>query len=96
MSDVRKDHGDTQADLAKRLGVSLPTVRSWEQERSAPSHEMLIQICQLYSVSSDYLLGLSDADPLYHRAMRAEMFTAEELAALDNFEKFLLWKRNRK
>ena len=63
LSDIRKDHGETQADLAARLGVSLPTVRAWEQEKSSPSHEMLVSICRTYGISSDYLLGLSDIDP---------------------------------
>jgi len=42
LAEMRKDHGDTQAGLAARLGVSLPTVRAWEQEKSSPSHEMLV------------------------------------------------------
>ena len=63
LAEIHKDHGDRQADLAQKLQVTLYTVRSWEQEKSAPSHEMLVRICRLYQVSSDYLLGLSDYDP---------------------------------
>lgn len=65
LSEVRKDHGDTQASLAEKLNVSLFAIRSWEQEKSAPSHEMLVSICKLYQISSDYLLGLSNIDPIY-------------------------------
>lgn len=36
LAEVRKDHGDTQAALAKRLRVTLSAVRSWEQEKSSP------------------------------------------------------------
>lgn len=36
LSEVRKDHGDTQAKLAQKLEVSLPTVRAWEQEKAPP------------------------------------------------------------
>ena len=63
LADVRKDHGDTQAALADRLKVSLSSIRSWEQEKSSPPHELLVSICKIYEVSSDYLLGLSDVDP---------------------------------
>lgn len=93
MAEVRKDHGETQAVLAGRLGVSLPTVRAWEQEKSSPSHEMLVAICTLYHVSADYLLGLSDVDPAYAHQSRLERFTKEELAAVRDYEKYLLWKR---
>ena len=64
LAEVRKDHNDKQVDLARKLNVTPYTVRSWEQEKSSPSHEMLVQICRLYHVTSDYLLGLSDQDPL--------------------------------
>lgn len=95
LAEMRKDHGDTQAALAERLGVSLPTVRAWEQEKSSPSHEMLVSICKLYHVSSDYLLGLSDVDPAYIQQRRLAQFTNEELAAVQDYESYLLWKRKR-
>lgn len=93
LAEMRKDHGDTQAALAARLGVSLPTVRAWEQEKSSPSHEMLVAICRLYGVSSDYLLGLTDLDPAYVRKKRQTQLTAEERAAVRDFENFLQWRR---
>lgn len=95
LSDIRKDHGDTQATLAVQLGVSLPTVRAWEQEKSSPSHEMLVAICKLYSISSDYLLGLSDVDPAYVQRERLGRFNKEELSDLSKYEEFLLWKRKK-
>ncbi len=93
LSEIRKDHGNTQAALADQLGVSLPTVRAWEQGKSSPSHEMLVAICKLYHVSSDYLLGLSDIDPAYTQRRRLECFTREELLALQDYEEYLMWKR---
>lgn len=96
LSEVRKDHGDTQADLAARLGVSLPTVCAWEQEKSAPGHEMLVNICRTYRVSADFLLGLSDVDPAYVQRKRLAQFTPQELDVLQEFEQYLLWRRGRK
>ena len=60
LAEIRKDHDDTQAALAKKLNVSVTTVRSWEQEKSSPSHDALVAICRLYRISADYLLGLSE------------------------------------
>lgn len=87
LAEVRKDHGDTQASLAEKLHVTVSAVRSWEQEKSSPSHETLVSICRLYNVSSDYLLGLT-------RIERPEEFTREELAQICEFEKFLMWKKH--
>lgn len=93
LADIRKDHGDTQAALAQRLDVSLSTIRSWEQEKSAPSHEMLVALCRLYNVSSDYLLGLSNVDPIFSKNACPEQFTDEEAAELKRYKEYLVWKR---
>ena len=89
LAEVRKDHGDTQASLAKKLHVTVSAVRSWEQEKSSPSYETLVSFCRLYNVSSDYLLGLT-------RIERPEEFTREELAQIREFEEFLMWRRRKK
>ena len=93
LSEVRKDHGDPQSSLAKKLNVSVATVRSWEQEKSSPAHEILVNICKMYRVSSDYLLGLSNVDPSYIQRRRLESFTQQELEELAEYERFLLWRR---
>ena len=96
LSEIRKDHRHTQVDLANLLGVTLSTVRSWEQEKSSPSHDLLVAICRLYHISSDYLLGLSDVDPVYERERKRKRFTERELAALRDYEEYLLWKKRKK
>lgn len=93
LAEIRCDHGDTQVSLAEKLHVTHFTVSSWEQGKSSPSHEMLVSICKLYQVSSDYLLGLSDIDPAYVQRKRLDFFTKEELKELQNFEAFLLWRQ---
>lgn len=93
LAEVRKDHGDTQKDLARKLHITVSAVRSWEQEKSSPSHEMLVSICRMYQVSADYLLGLSAIDPAYIRRRRQARFTGEEQEQLREFERYLLWRR---
>lgn len=95
LSEIRKDHGNTQADLAERLGVSLFTIRAWEQEKSSPCHEMLVALCRLYNVSADYLLGLSDLDPAYTLRRRTRLFSEEDLRKLAEYEEFLIWKKRK-
>lgn len=96
LAEIRNDHGDTQNTLAEKLHVTHHTVSSWEQEKSSPSHEMLVSICRLYQVSSDYLLGLSNIDPIYVQHRQENRLTKEELNALQEYESFLVWKRTKK
>ncbi len=94
LAEVRKDHGDTQQTLAGKLNVTKYTVSSWEQEKSEPNHEMLVRICRMYGVASDYLLGLSNIDPAYVRN-RADRLSEDDLAFLKDMEDFLKWRRRK-
>ena len=93
LQEVRKDHGDTQKDLAAKLDVVFHTVSSWEQGKSEPFHDLLVKICNLYQVSADYLLGVTDLDPAYVQRRRLERFSSDELAFLRKVEEFLLWQK---
>jgi len=50
----------TQTDLAKKLGISRSAVNAWEMSLSSPSINNIIEMTQIFHVSSDYLLSLSD------------------------------------
>lgn len=89
LRDVRKDHGDTQESLAKKLGFSVHTVRKWESETAEPNHETLIKICQMYNVSADFLLGLSRDDPMFTKKRR-QALSDKNMEILQAFEDFLL------
>ena len=53
IKELRQARGWTQADLAPRNGVN-----SWEQGLSTPSPASLVDLARLFSVSTDYLLGV--------------------------------------
>lgn len=55
---LREARGWTQAELARRLGLTRNGVNSWEQGLSTPSPACLVDLAQTFSVSTDYLLGL--------------------------------------
>lgn len=58
IKELRQARGWTQADLARRLGVTRNGVNSWEQWLSMPSPASLVDLARLFSVSTDYLLGV--------------------------------------
>ncbi len=49
----------TQADLAKKLNITRSSVNAWEMGISTPSTAYLVELSQLFHVSTDYLLGMS-------------------------------------
>lgn len=58
IKELRQARGWTQADLARRLGMTRNGVNSWEQGLSMPSPASLVDLARLFSVSTDYLLGV--------------------------------------
>lgn len=55
---LREQRGMTQAELARRLGVTRSGVNAWEMGISVPSTQYIIELALLFDVSSDYLLGI--------------------------------------
>lgn len=58
----RKGLGVSQQKMADSLGVSQQTIAGWEGGRSCPDRFMIARLVELFHVSSDYLLGITD-DP---------------------------------
>lgn len=56
---LREQHGMTQEDLAKRLGVKYPAVSKWERGMAYPSMNTVIKMAELFQVSMDVVLGLA-------------------------------------
>ena len=59
---LRKQHNETQKDLAELLDVGKGHISEIERGNRTTTAEKIALICQHYQVSSDYLLGLVD-DP---------------------------------
>lgn len=58
--DLRKEHELSQQELAQKLGVNQTAVSQWERGVTTPSSTVMLDLCKLWSVTPDFLLGLSD------------------------------------
>ncbi len=56
---LRQSRSMSQVELAKRLNVTKQSISNWENDNIQPSIEMLIKLAHVFSVSTDYLLGLN-------------------------------------
>ncbi len=76
---LREKNGMTQTYLAKKLGISRSAVNSWEMSLSSPSLANILEMTQIFHVSADYLLSLSDK-------------TTIDISELDNEQKEIIFK----
>ena len=70
---LRQAQNMSQVDLAKIVGVTKQSISNWENDNIQPSIEMLKKLASVFSVSTDYLLGLENEDYLDVRGLPLEV-----------------------
>ena len=77
ITEERKRNGWSQEELAEKLGISRQAVSKWESAGSIPDLQRIIQLSELFGVSTDYLLKdemdsssyisaeVTEAEPVY-------------------------------
>ena len=56
---LRTQSGMSQTELAKRLNITKSVVSYYELQERTPSPDVLVQLADIFHVSTDYLLGLN-------------------------------------
>ena len=70
LSELRKDIGLSQGELAERLGLAASTISAYERGVNEPDDETKLRIAELFNISLDYLLGAIDEElPLHRRGV---------------------------
>lgn len=55
---LRTNRGWTQEELASQLRLTKSVVSAYETSLRYPSYDILIRICSIFNVTSDYMLGI--------------------------------------
>lgn len=53
---LREQREMTQSELAKQLGITRSSVNAWELGISVPSTQYVVELADIFKVSTDYLL----------------------------------------
>ncbi|MBE6552554.1 MAG: helix-turn-helix transcriptional regulator [Ruminococcaceae bacterium] len=81
---LRTEAGMTQTELAKRLSITKSVVSYYELQERTPSPDVLIQLADIFHVTTDYLLGIDhkkmiDVSDLSDEDMHFLLITIETL-----------------
>lgn len=71
---IRAANGDTQEGLARRLGVSYPTINAWERGRSEPTarhRRTLEELAAELDIVHELIVLVIDDDPITAELVRA-------------------------
>lgn len=70
--DLRKKYKMTQAEVARKINVSSPTITQWENNQTSPKGDNLLKLAHVLSVSPDWLVnGTGHPDDIHDNAEAA-------------------------
>ncbi len=64
IKELRLSLGLNQVEFGKKIETTKQSVSNWENSNIMPSIDMLVKIATTFSVSTDYLLGISNEHKL--------------------------------
>ena len=68
VKELRMLHGFTQDELGEKLGIQKAAVSKYETGRVPLPPDTLMKLCDIFSVSADYLLGRDKVTPLFKKS----------------------------
>ena len=80
----RKDLGLTQDQLAEKLGLTAQAVSKWENDLSCPDITILPRLADIFSTTTDALLGREAATPVCVGEVVEEPFTKDNGFTFDS------------
>ena len=95
ITEERKKNGWSQEELANQLGVSRQAVSKWESAGSVPDLQRILQLSELFGVSTDYLLKDElEAENITYQE-RMERYTEPlKKVTMEEANKFLSMKKS--
>lgn len=88
LKETRKRYGLTQQMLSIKSGISQTTISGWEKGNKVPSADSVVHIAKIFGVTTDYLLGLTNAPITVHTTntpyMQLSKFESDLMLAYRN------------
>ena len=60
LKELRVNANFTQQQIAEMLGMKQQSNMRYENNTGEPNLDTVVKLCEIFDVSSDYLLGISD------------------------------------
>ena len=64
IKELREQLGITQSELARRVGLTRSSINGWEMGLAVPSTATIVELAKTFSVTTDYLLGMTESKTL--------------------------------
>lgn len=86
IAELRKENGLNQVGLGLKLNISQKMISAYENGTHQPSIDTLVQLAELFNVSVDYIVGISNIKTPAEKFSK-DGLTPNEIELLDVFKK---------
>lgn len=85
LKNIRKEKGLQQKDLANLLNKTIACISSWETGKTEPNIDDILQMANIFNVSTDYLIGRVDEYdiPINYQTSHIEDVLLKNFSQLD-------------
>ena len=87
LTELREIEGKKRQEVADSLGITRASLEYYEKGKRKPDIEVLTKLANYYKVSTDYLLGLSDAPTTDRDVQFICDYTGLDMESLKNISK---------
>ena len=96
LSDLRKDKGLKQTQLAALLKISVHTLSNYETGKSEPDDSMKISIAYFFNVSLDFLLGIvNEQIPIHNDNNQVVLPDNLPIEAINEIKNFINYTKHK-
>ena len=85
LKELRLEEELTQKELAEKLGITQDSISLWEKGKRMPDTGYIIKLCEIFQISADYLLGLTDDEFGASVAGNAPYYSPEEQKLIQDY-----------
>ena len=85
IKDLRLSLEINQIEFGKRLNVTKQCVSNWENDNIQPSIDMLVNLSNIFNVTTDYLLGLTPTNSINVDGLPTE-FVSHIVQIIDDYK----------
>lgn len=78
IKELRLEHDISRSDLAESLGISLSALGNYERGERVPDADLVVKFARYFSVTTDYLLGMSEHKTAEYEAMSKTIPLSDE------------------
>lgn len=79
---LRFEKNYTREELGRKLGMTVTAISNWETGCRLPTCQSIIMLANVFRVTADYILGITDS-----REPSGFNFTAQDITLINNYRK---------